>query len=159
MFREMRRKKQQLSEFECIDILDRMTSGTLAIEGDENYPYAVPLSFAYDNGKIYFHSAKAGHKIDALKRNDKASFCVIAQDNVKPEEYTTYFKSVIAFGKLRILTGTQEKYAALQLLADKYAPGETKNRQKEIGKGFDSLLILELNIEHLTGKQAIELSR
>ena len=93
MFREMRRRKQQLSESECSAILARGTSGVLALRGDEGYPYAVPLSYVYDDRKIYFHSAKAGHKIDAIRSCSKASFCVIDQDEVVPEEYTTYFKA------------------------------------------------------------------
>ena len=78
------------------------TSGVLALAGDNGYPYALPISYVYSDGKIYFHSAKSGHKIDAVKRCEKASFCVIAEDNIIPEEYTTYYKSVIVFGKLKI---------------------------------------------------------
>ena len=98
IFREMRRKKQELSRQEIADILHKGTSGVLALLGDNDYPYAVPISYVYDDGKIYFHSAKSGHKIDAIQRTEKASFCVIDKDLVVPEEYTTYFRSVIAFG-------------------------------------------------------------
>ena len=98
MFREMRRKKQQMSGDACDELLFRGTSGVLALSGDDGYPYAVPISYVYDGEKIYFHCAKSGHKLDAIKRNPKASFCVIGQDQIVPEEYTTYFRSVIAFG-------------------------------------------------------------
>ena len=98
MFREMRRKNQLLTKEEAEKILENGTSGTLALLGDEGYPYCVPISYVYNNNKIYFHSAKSGHKIDAVKNCDKASFCVIDKDEVKPQEYTTYFRSVIAFG-------------------------------------------------------------
>ena len=81
-FREMRRKRQQLSNEESIEILLKATAGTLALLGDENYPYAVPISYVYHEGKLYFHSALAGHKVDAIRKCDKASFCVIEQDNV-----------------------------------------------------------------------------
>ena len=103
MFREMRRKKQQLSEVETAEILKRGTSGTLALFGDGGYPYAVPISYVFANGKIYFHGGKQGHKLDAVSRNPKASFCVIDQDLVVPEKYTTYFRSAIVFGTIRIL--------------------------------------------------------
>ncbi|NLA77117.1 MAG: 5-nitroimidazole antibiotic resistance protein, partial [Clostridiales bacterium] len=103
MFREMRRFKQQLAMAECENILARGTSGVLALNGDGGYPYAVPMSYVYDNGKIIFHSAREGHKYDAVLKSDRASFCVIDEDNVVPEKYTTYFRSVIAFGKIRIL--------------------------------------------------------
>ena len=95
IFREMRRKKQELSQQEVADILHKGTPGVLALLGDNDYPYAVPISYVYDGGKIYFHSAKSGHKIDAIQKTAKASFCVIDQDLVVPEEYTTYFSSVI----------------------------------------------------------------
>ena len=94
IFREMRRKKQELSRQEIADILHKGTSGVLALLGDNDYPYAVPISYVYDDGKIYFHSAKSGHKIDAIQRTEKASFCVIDKDLVVPEEYTTYNRSI-----------------------------------------------------------------
>ena len=84
MFREMRRKSQALSFDECAEILNRGTSGVLALSGDNQYPYAVPLSYVYDNTKIYFHCAQEGHKIDSILRNAKASFCVIDQDQIIP---------------------------------------------------------------------------
>ena len=95
MFGEMRRKKQALPLEACEKILERGTSGVLALEGEEGYPYAVPLSYYYEKGKIFFHCGKRGYKIEALKRNEKVSFCVIDQDQIIPEEYTTYFRSVI----------------------------------------------------------------
>ena len=89
MFREMRRKNQQLPRGECCRILEEATSGVLAVSGDDGYPYAVPLSFAYADGRLYFHVAKSGHKLDALRRNPKASFCIIERDEIVPAEYTT----------------------------------------------------------------------
>lgn len=102
-------KKQELSRQEIADILHKGTSGVLALLGDNDYPYAVPISYVYDDGKIYFHGAKSGHKIDAIQRTEKASFCVIDKDLVVPEEYTTYFRSVIAFGKIRVIEDDREK--------------------------------------------------
>ena len=123
MFRPMRRHRQQLSQGDCAAILSRGTSGVLAVAGDGGYPYAVPLSYVYQEGTLFFHCAKAGHKLDALRRCSKASFCVIDQDQVVPPEYTTYFRSVIAFGRTRILEDEAEKQAAIWLLAEKYCPG------------------------------------
>ena len=158
MFREMRRKKQELPKEEAISILRQATSGVLAVEGDGGYPYAVPLSFVYADGKIFFHCAKEGHKLDAIRRNDRASFCVIAQDQVVPEEYTTYFRSAIAFGQVRILEG-DEALAAVCLLCEKYAPGDLDGRDQEIRNTAGRLCMLELSVEHLTGKECIELTR
>ena len=158
MFREMRRKRQSLSTEECVAILERMPNGTLALYGDDGYPYAVPVSYVYADGKIYFHSAMQGHKVDAVRRNGNVSFCVVEQDDVKPAEFTTYFRSVIVFGKARILTDEDEKRNALCLLADKYSHGEA-GMEAEIAKGFNKLLMVEITVEHITGKEAIELVR
>ena len=159
MFRAMRRKNQQLSPEDCHRILQTATSGVLAVAGDGGYPYAVPLSFAYADGKLYFHVAKNGHKLDALRRNPKASFCVIEQDQIVPAEYTTYFRSVIAFGKVRIIDEETGKRHGLDLLADKYSPDETfESREHEIGKLANALYVLVMEIEHLTGKEGRELA-
>ena len=157
MFREMRRKRQQLPNVECIEILENSTSGVLAVSGDDGYPYAVPLSYVYSDGKIYFHCAKKGHKLDAIRNNPKASFCVIGADNVVPEQYTTHFKSVIAFGTARIMRG-KEKRGAIELLAAKYSPDE-EGIDEEIARGYGAMAMIEFTIEHMTGKEAIELTR
>ena len=158
MFREMRRKRQLLPHEESIAILEKMTNGTLALHGDEGYPYAVPISYVYADGKIYFHCAMKGHKVDAIMRNEKVSFCVVEQDNIKPAEFTTYFRSVIVFGRAGILTDETEKRAALNLLADKYSHGEA-GFSDEITKSFNHLLMVKIDIEHMTGKESIELVR
>lgn len=155
----MRRKRQLLSIEESISILKKMTSGVLAVAGDGGYPYAVPLSYVYCGDKIYFHSAKLGHKIDAIIKCDKVSFCVIEQDNVMPEEYTTYFRSVVVFGKAHILDDDGEKRKAIEILAEKYSPDQEEGRLQEIGTSFKNLCMIELAVEHMTGKEAIELVR
>ena len=158
MFREMRRKRQMLSEDDCKIILREGTSGVLALSGDDGYPYAVPLSYVYDGEKIFFHCAKSGHKLDAIRRNPKASFCVIGQDKVVPEEYTTDYRSVIAFGTVRILEDDREKYDSVREIALKYAPLDTEEqRRAAIEREWSGLCMLEMTIEHLTGKEAREL--
>jgi len=158
-FREMRRKRQQLSDEESVGILQKATSGTLALLGDNGYPYAVPISFVYDNGRLYFHSALSGHKVDAIRNCDKASFCVIQQDEVIPEEYTTYFKSVIAFGRIHIIEDEAEKLQTAKMLGNRYNPNHDESLQKEIESGFTRMLMIRLDIEHLSGKEAIELTK
>ena len=153
----MRRNRQQLSREECERILGRCTSGVLALAGDGGYPYAVPLSYVYADGAIIFHSAVEGHKVDAIKRDNRCSFCVIEQDEIKPAEFTTYFRSVIAFGRIHILETADEKVQALRLLGRRYSPGDEPGLQHEIDKSLDHVLILRLDIDHLSGKQAIEL--
>ena len=160
MFREMRRNKQEMSKEAAEAVLSRGTSGVLSLLGDDGYPYGVPLSYVYRDGKIYFHSAKAGHKIDAVQRNPKASFCVIDLDQVVPGEFTTYFRSVIAFGKIEILSEPEEIRRTLRLLADRYSSSEPEeNIQKEMEDGLPRLHMLCLTIEHMTGKEAIEMIR
>ncbi|MDE7270931.1 MAG: pyridoxamine 5'-phosphate oxidase family protein [Acetatifactor sp.] len=158
MFREMRRKRQELSQVQCEAVLGRGTCGVLAVSGDDGYPYAVPISYVYDNGKIFFHSAKRGHKIDAVRKDNKVSFCVTDQDQIMPAEYTTYFRSVIVFGRLQILQDEAEKLAAIEKLAVKYAPEDSaQHRNKAIEQEWEAFCILEMTIEHMTGKEAIEL--
>lgn len=158
MFREMRRKKQSLALEESAAVLMRGTSGVLAVLGDDGYPYAVPISYVYDGTHIYFHCAKAGHKLDAIRRDARASFCVIDKDEVVPEEYTSYFRSVIAFGTVRIIEDEGEKRDAMEKLALKYAPDDTAERRRvAIDQEWGPLCMLEMTIEHLTGKEAIEL--
>ena len=157
MFREMRRNKQTLSLDESVAVLNHGTSGVLAVSGDNDYPYAVPLSYVYHNSKIYFHCAKSGHKLDAIARNEKVSFCVIDQDNVVPQKCTTYFRSVIVFGKARILEDETEKRIALELLAARYSPDHEQGRLAEIDKLFKQVCLVELAIDHISGKEAIEL--
>ena len=159
-FRAMRRSKQALSAPDCAEILARGTSGVLALAGDNGYPYAVPISYVYDGENLYFHSARAGHKLDAIAREPKASFCVIDRDEVTPEEYTTYFRSVIAFGRIRVLEEAAEKRAAIDLLARKYAPEDSReNRERAIERDWKHLCMLKMEIDHISGKEAIELVR
>lgn len=160
MFRKMRRAKQALDAEAVREILRRGSSGVLALSGDDGYPYAVPLSYVYDGEKLYFHCAKEGHKLDLIRRNPKASFCVIDQDKVVPEEYTTYYRSVIAFGRIRALDDPAEKRAAIEILALKYAPEDTAERREAfIEREWAPLHMLEMRLEHVTGKAAIELFR
>ena len=158
-FRPMRRFRQQLSDDESVGILKKATSGTLALLGDNGYPYAVPISYVYAEGKLYLHSALSGHKVDAIRNCDKASFCVIEQDNIHPKEFTTYFRSVIAFGRIHIVEDDAEKLSAARLLSERYNPGDEEGFQKELEKGFARMLVIRFDIEHLTGKEAIELVR
>ena len=158
MFRDMRRKKQILTEEETKEVLNKGTSGVLALLGDDDYPYAVPISYVYCDSKLYFHGAKSGHKIDAIKNYEKASFCVIDKDDVIPEEYTTYFRSVIAFGKIHIMEDELEVRKAIELLAKKYHPDSDRDeRSIAIDREWKPLCMMEFSIEHLSGKEAIEL--
>ena len=160
MFREMRRKKQQLPAGEAAAILETGTTGVLAVHGDDGYPYTVPLNYVALDGRLYFHSAKSGHKLDAIARDGKASFCVIGQDELAPALYTTLFRSVVVFGRLGVVEDPAELRASIEALADKYSPEEpTEKRDAEIERFYDALCMIALEPEHITGKECIELTR
>jgi Predicted flavin-nucleotide-binding protein len=157
MFREMRRFKQAMSQEECIAVLNRNTSGVLALLGDEDYPYAVPMNYVYHNGQIIFHCAKDGHKLDAIRRYEKASFCVIDKDEIVPEKFTSYYRSVIAFGKIHVLEEDAERRDTLLRLATHYSPDHIHTRMADFDKSVARVCMVALNIEHMTGKEAMEL--
>lgn len=156
MFRALRRKNQALSQEECEAILQRGETCVLALAGDDGYPYAVPVNYCYAEGKIYIHCAKEGHKLDAIRRDSKASLTVIDCAEVLPEEYSTHYRSVIAFGRMRILEDEGEMRRALALFAARLAPGESEEaRLREIDRWFPSVSVLEFTPEHISGKQSL----
>lgn len=156
MFRELRRCKQFLSPEEIKTVLLRCTNGVLAFIGDNGYPYAVPLSYVYYNEKIYFHSAKAGHKIESIKRDPRISLAVIDEDAIVSGEFTSYFTSVIAFGKARIVEG-QERIEALRAFVEKYSGDQPQEIKEKNINGCMQSHIVAIDIEYLTGKQAEKL--
>ena len=141
MFREMRRSKQILSRETAEKILREGEFGVLALSGDDDYPYAVPINYAVEGNKIYFHSAKIGHKLDAIRRNDKASFCVVDRRRIRIVEDDA----------------DPDKLRGLELLADKYSlTASPERRAKELAR-LSAVVIPVMTIEHLTGKAAREL--
>lgn len=158
MFRKMRRFKQTLSQSECINILESQNTGVLAVNGDNGYPYAVPMSYVYSNGTIYFHSAKSGHKNDAIKSDSKVSFCVTEHDKIMPHDFTSSFRSVIVFGKAEFVENDKEKSEIMKLYTQKYSPNETEeNSSRKIAARFAAVSIIKLEIEHISGKESMDL--
>lgn len=153
----MRRFKQQLSAEETESILRNGKYCVMAVSGDDDYPYALPINYIYDGTSIFIHSAAQGHKTDALKRNPKCSLCIVDKDDVIPEEFTSYFRSVIAFGTAHFVESTDEKIAALRLLTEKYSPGIDPDA--EIARFIKTVCIIRIDIDSVTGKEAIELMR
>ncbi len=141
-----------------MEILEKSTSGVLAVIGDDDYPYAVPVSYVYYDSRIYFHGGKTGHKIDFINKNAKVSFCIIDKDDIVKEEYTTYFRSVIAFGKAYVVEDEKEIMESIERLSIKYYPEDSEeNRNRMIEKEKRALFMVRIDIEHVTGKEAIEL--
>ncbi len=153
MFRAMRRFKQQLPQEECAAILKQEKRGVLAVSGDDGYPYALPINFIYDekDEKLYFHCAKAGYKLDALRRSNKVSFLVHDQGFVKDGDWALNIKSVIIFGRIRFVEDREETIDRVRKLALKYYP-TPEAAEEEVKKAGDRVQILELTIDHMTGK-------
>ena len=157
MFREMRRKGQQMSREEAEQVMYEGTSGVLAVCGDDGYPYAVPVNYAWESGRIYFHCALEGHKLDAIRRCDKVSFCVVGQDEIVAEQFTDYFRSAVAFGRAVIVEEPGEKEHALDLLVAKYAPAYEEEGAQAIAREWNAVCIVRIDAEHLSGKMCREL--
>ena len=146
-----------MPEEEAIKVLESADSGVLAVLGDEDYPYTVPMSYIYADGKIYFHSGSSGHKNDAIKKHDKASFCVVNKDEVIPEKYTTNYRSVVAFGRLRFVEDKEEIRRITAMLTMKYCSDFAEGIPKKIDAVINNLAVIEMEIEHLTGKESMDL--
>lgn len=157
MFREIsRNKKQILSKDRAEAILEKGSCGVLSLLGDDDYTYGVPMSYSYRDGRLYFHSAVKGHKIDAINKHDRVSFTVIETDQVVPAEFTTYYRSVIAFGKIRVVDDLEQMRDGLKFLVEKYSPDFLEESKAEIESSLDNVRILIFDIEHISGKEAIE---
>lgn len=151
MFRNMRRVKQQLSQEECIDILKNEPRGVLAIHGEDGYPYALPMNHIYLDGKLYFHCSKQGHKIDALEANPKVSFCVMDKGFRNEGDWALNIKSVIIFGTIEKVIDQDKALNIIRQLGLKHYP-TAESVEEGIRKSFDHVQLLELTIDHMTGK-------
>lgn len=157
MFRPIRRFKQQISDEECIEILKNEKRGVLSLIGDDGYPYGIPLNHFYDerDGKIYFHGAKEGHKIDAIKANPKASFCVMDQGFTKDDDWALNIKSVIVFGKIGFITDIKKSEEICTKLVQKFT-NDKEYLENELNNALARVLCFELTIEYMTGKLVCE---
>ncbi|MBQ8408465.1 MAG: pyridoxamine 5'-phosphate oxidase family protein [Clostridia bacterium] len=153
MFRELVRKNKQISTEECIELLTKETRGVLAVNGDHGYPYAMPMNHFYhaDDGCVYFHCGKKGHRVDALMRSDKVSFCVVEQGYRESGDWAWNARSVIVFGKIEIIDDITEVIRMTTKLCYKFTQDETYI-QKEIKQSGGATLLLKLIPEHICGK-------
>ena len=158
MIRKMRRFKQQLSDEAARELMEQTPWGTLAVVGDDGYPYAVPLNYVWLDGRIYLHGAAQGHRFDALLQNPKVSFAVVGRNELAPEKLTTLYTSAIAFGTARPVEDDAEKRAALEALADKYfAANDREKNLAEIDRDWKIVRVFAIDVEHLTGKGSMGL--
>ena len=155
MFRPMRRIKQQLSDEESLEVLKKAKRGVLSVIGDDGWPYGMYLNPHFENGRIYFHGAKSGHKIDALKKDTRASFTVI-DDGVKDEGGWAYtFRSVVVFGKVEFVEEQNEAVEICRRLARRFNPSEA-DIEDEIRRAAAYVQVFALIPEHITGKRVHE---
>ena len=153
MFREMLRKKQELSKEECIEILKNELRGVLSVIGVDDYPYGMPINHFYceEDGNIYFHSGRKGHKIDAMKSHDKASFCVYDQGFRREGEWALNIRSVIVFGRIEFIEDREKIYEIARHLSHKFTDDE-EYIEREIVRSGPGTLMFALVPEHMTGK-------
>ncbi len=154
---KMRLVKQSLSLERTEDVFKGNTSGVLSLSGTDGYPYGVPVSYFYKDKKVYIHGAKQGYKHECIERSNKACFTVIDADDIVAEEFTTYYRSAVAFGKIRIIEGSDELRSVMEELSDCLTPNDEEKTKETISGSFDRLRVLCLEIEEMTGKEAIEL--
>ena len=157
MFRELLRKKQQLPEEDCINLLMRETRGVLSVLGDDAYPYGMPMNHYYcaEDGRIYFHCGKTGHRLDALRRHDKASFCVYDHGTCEEGEWALQVKSVIVFGRITVIDDMAQIIAISTALSRKFTRDEAYI-QREIEQYAAKTVLLCLTPEHICGKSVTE---
>ena len=153
MFRKMRRFKQEISEQECIEILKNEKRGVLSIIGDEGYPYGIPLNHYYseNNGKIYFHGAREGHKIDSIKKNNKVCYTVFDKGYKKENEWALNVKSIVVFGRISFVEDEEKAKEICTELCRKFTDDEDY-LNNEIEHSLSNVQCLEIEIEHMTGK-------
>ncbi len=154
MFREMRLKEQQLTKEETVEMLNKATHGTLAINGQDEYPYSIPISFAYSDDKIYFHGALEGQKHDLLTADPHICLSVVDLDDVQPEQFTTYYRSVVAYGTAKRMDAPEDIRKVMELIVAKYSPGLAEGGRKYAKSQEGNFCVYEMDIAHMTGKRS-----
>ena len=157
MFRPIRKKKNEIDVNAAQALLQNSRRGVLAVNGDDGYPYAIPVNYFYDteSQKIYFHGARAGHKVDALKACDKICFTVYGNEQIKEEAWAPFMQSVVVFGRCHLLEAGPKATALLKRFAMKYYPNEQLS-DEEIEHAGKAVQMFEIEIEHLSGKEIQE---
>ena len=157
MFRPIRRTKREIDLELGKDLLKESRRGVLAVNGDDGYPYAIPINFVYDDvdNKIYFHGAKAGHKIDSIKACDKVCFTVFGNETVKEEQWAPYVQSAVVFGRCRLIRDQNAAVELVKNLARKYFPEEALVEEEAAAYG-NAVQMFEIEIEHISGKEVHE---
>ena len=157
MFRTMRRKKNEISIDASKELLRRTKRGVLAVNGDNGYPYAIPINYLYNQqeNKIIFHGARVGYKVDCLKACDKACFTVYGNESIKKESWAPFLQSVVVFGRCRLVENQEDNIKLVKELAMKYYPDE-KTVNEVVASSGKAVQMFEIEIEHISGKEVQE---
>lgn len=157
MFRPMRRTKRAISDENAKHLLEQGRRAVLAVNGDDGYPFAFPINYRFDAGanKIFFHGAKAGQKVDALRRSDKVCLTVMGNERYEQGEWAPYVQSTVVFGRCHLVDDAAATEAEVRRLAPKYYPS-AEEAEEELNKYLAAVQLYEIEIEHLTGKQIQE---
>lgn len=157
MFREMRRKNREISIDMAKQLLQSSRRGVLAVNGDDGYPYAIPINYLYDDEaqRIYFHGAKIGHKVDALRACDKVCFTVYGNETIRTDAWAPFMQSVVVFGRCHLIEAGPEATRRIKQLAMKYYPSE-QLVDEEITQSGKAVQVFEIEIEHMSGKEVQE---
>ena len=153
MFRDIQRVRQKLDREECLSVLKEAKRGVLSVIGDDGWPYGLPINHYYDEetGKLYFHSGKTGHKIDALRACEKASFCVMDEGKRLEGEWWLTFRSVVVFGRVSFVEDYGEAIDVSRKLSYRFTD-DAAYIEREIIQSGPAVLVFSLTPEHMTGK-------
>lgn len=157
MFREIRRKRNEININDAKYLLNKERRGILAVNGDDGYPYAVPVNYLYSevDNAIYFHGSKVGHKIDSIKKSDKVCFTVFGNEQIKEEAWAPYMQSVVIFGRCILIDNQDVAISILKKFASKYYPN-MELIEEEVSKSANAVQMFKINIEHISAKQIKE---
>lgn len=157
MFRPIRKKKNEISIDAAKELLRSSRRGVLAVNGDDGYPYGIPINYLYDeeNERIIFHGAKAGHKVDALQKNDKVCFTVFGNERIKEEAWAPFLQSVVVFGRCHLVESQEDTIALVKKFAAKYYPDMDMVNEEVVLSGR-AVQMFEIQVEHLSGKEVQE---
>jgi len=157
MFRPLRRTKRAVPEEDAKRLLEMEKRGIFAVNGDDGYPFAIPVNYFYDreNEKIYFHGAKSGHKVDSIRRSDKVCFTVYGNERFEEGDWAPYVTSAVVFGRCRLVDDDKETFDRVRRLAQKYYPNEAEI-DEEMARDIKFAQLYEITIENLCGKRIHE---
>ena len=157
MFRPVKKKVNEISISSAKDLIKRSRRGILAVNGDNGYPYAIPINYLYDkeSQKIFFHGSKVGHKVDAIKKSDKICFTVYGNEQIKEETWAPYLQSAIVFGRCKLIEDEDRAMKVLIDFAMKYYPSVSMV-EAEMKKAAKATQMFEITIEHISGKEVQE---